>query len=206
MNFIWYRMVGGFVGLGPNHTFECRARFALGVGAYMAFLAAVKQRPYLDIAAVFIICTLTSFLGRLIPHARFQATASLGNSLGMAAVGIARLALIIAPYVLTINFEDWQHITPMMITLDPWAAGVSLLGALQGVAYYFGNKNLDGADSGIYWRNKHSQYRIHQGVILPDENPDDFLDQAAVGGSEWGELLSGIFVYDLPYKILLLLP
>lgn len=193
MNFIWYRMVGGFIGLGPNHTFECRIRFAIGVGVYMAFLAAVKQFPLIEICDVFFSTILLAYAGRLIAHSEYQSVASFKNGLMMGLIGTVRLALILTPYAL-------------LYQLNWFALSISLMGLFQGFAYYSGLKYLDGADSGIYYRNYASQYQIHRGVKLPDEDPASFLDQGAVGGGEWGELLTGIFVYDLPYKILLLIP
>jgi hypothetical protein len=196
---IYYRMVGGFIGTGS--TTLGRLRWAVTMGCYMAFVSVVHHQQALVTGFVFVACLLGAFLGRLIPHARFQATASLLNSLGMAAVNVARLVLIVGPYAVT--FHDgtvWMSIDRMSL---------ALLGVLAGVAYYVGNKWLGGKDSGIYFRNTHAQWRINPTTSVPTAVPVDpacILDQAAVGGSEWGELCTGWMVYELMFLAALVVP
>lgn len=186
---IYYRMVGGFVGLGPNMTTWCRLRWAVTIGLYMAFAALVHHEGNMQVLLTLSGCTIGAFLGRLIPHARFQATAGLANSLGMAAVNLARLALIVVPYA----YFDARR----MLLVG--------FGALAGIAYYVGNKYLHGKDSGIYYRARSQQWRVSVagvGQALPGEA----LDQCAIGGSEWGELLTGWLVYELMFVVALVIP
>lgn len=219
MNFILYRMVGGFIGLGPNKTTECRLRFALGVALYMAFAAAIHHAELFHITAIFITTFAAAFLGRLIGHSPFQSGTAWWQILGMSWIGLARLSMIIFPYAFLLHGSA--------IWLDTQIISVALFGLLQGPAYYFGWQ-LDGRDSGIYFRNAPQQWRIKttagvpinlvtalpMGVTLAvssgevpsiDAEPG-FLDQGAVGGGEWGELFTGIFAYNLPYLVLLVLP
>jgi hypothetical protein len=156
---IYYRMVGGFVGTGS--TFLARLRWSLTIASYMLLLSIVHHQGYAPGFIVFAGSAIGAYLGRLIPHARFQATASLFNSLGMAAVNVARLALILVPYI-------YYDVTRLIL------AG---FGLLAGVAYYVGNKYLAGKDSGIYYKT----------------------DVFAKGGSEWGEVLCGLLVYELMF-------
>lgn len=184
---IWYRTAGGFLGLGS--TFLCRLRWAIIMAVYMVVLAVSHHMEWWQVLVVAVGSTVGAFFGRLIPHARFQATASLGNSLGMAVVNVLRLALIVAPYAF----------------FEPIRACLVAFGVLAGVAYYVGWKYLDGRDSGIYYRNNHKQWRIScdgVGTVVPGEG----LDQAAVGGSEWGELLTGFLTYELMFICALVLP
>lgn len=199
---IYYRMVGGFVGTGS--TFLARLRWSLTIAAYMTFAAYVHythNQPALYLAYIFVLVTLGAFIGRLIPHARFQATASIGNSLGMAAVNLARLALIVVPYAWWFDYRRFTLIA---------------FGALAGIAYYVGNKYLAGKDCGIYFRNQHTQWHI-DAIPVPSDTQlvvtlpntviaDNLLDRCATGGSEWGELLTGMLVYELMFIIALALP
>lgn len=195
---IYYRMVGGFVGTG--NTQVARMRWAFAMACYMTLVALVHHLPWLSCGIVFGGTLIGTFLGRLISHSRFQATASFGNSLGMAVVNILRLALIVAPYAFVSN---WLN------------GGLVLFGAMSGVAYYIGNKYLNGKDSGIYFRNTHEQWHISVPpsqtgevftISMPGTTPEqNILDQAAVGGSEWGELLTGFLVYQLMYVAALVL-
>lgn len=182
---IYYRMVGGFVGLGPNHTTECRLRWAFTMACYMALVGLVHHLAFYMVLTIMPATIMGAYVGRLIPHARFQAGASLGNSLGMAAINVARIALIVAPYAF---FSSWWHM------------GLAAFGVLAGVAYYAGWKWLDGKDSGIYWRNADTQYQtgFPSGVGAPY-----MLDHAAWGGSEWGELLTGWLVYQAMFVVAL---
>ena len=199
---ISYRMVGGFIGTGQTQI--GRLRWAATMALYMAFASVVHHQPWLVTGFVFAACFVGTFLGRLIPHGVFQATASLWNSLGMAAVNIVRVALIVAPYALT--FHDgkvWMSVDRMSL---------SALGVLGGVAYYIGNKWLNDVDSGIYFRTTHLQWRIGKNPSqcpspagYPDPMTAGILDQCAVGGSEWGELLEGWMVYELLFLVALII-
>ena len=187
---ILYRMVGGFIGLGPSMTFLTRVRWAVPMGCLLSYAGIVRFLEPWQVLVVLVGTCLTAYLGRLIPHARFQATASLKNSLGMSAVGVARMALLMAP----------------MGYFQPQVMVLSAFGLFQGVAYYLGWTKLHGKDSGIYFRNKTTQWRIADNTTSVLSDPNDILDQAAVGGSEWGELLTGLLVYELAYIALLVMP
>lgn len=199
---IYYRMVGGFVGL-PN-TFLARLRWSIIMGCYMFLLSLVHHEGYAQGLIVLTGGALGTFLGRMIPHARFQATAGLKNSLGMAAVSVVRLSLILVPYIVEL---DGVHL---------WRCLLIGFGGFSGVAYYVGNKYLDGLDSGIYYRNEHTQYRISVTnpvfVAPPNSLPAPIsndspkaLNQAAVGGNEWGELLTGFLSYQLMFVFALVM-
>ncbi len=190
---IHYRMVGGFVGLGS--TALARLRWAVTIGAYMAFCSLVHHEGWLQCLIVFAGCSLGGFLGRLIPHARFQANTSVVNFCGMAAVNIVRLALIVFPYAFAVG--SW------------YALWTVFFGIGAGIAYTVGWKYLDGKDIGIYYRGKMQQYYV---AILPpgmpsaDPNPSTKLDRCAVYGSEWGECLTGLLVYQLMFLAALVMP
>ena len=190
---IFYRMVGGFVGFGTStwSTFWCRLRWALTLGAYMAFAAIVHHQPALEVLEVFLGVSVTAYLGRLIPHGLFEASASLKNSLGMAVVNVLRLSLILAPYA---------YFEPSRIVLV-------VCGLNAGVAYYIGWKWLNNRDIGIYFRNTNQQCHISQlpYLISSPVNPEQVLDQAAVGGGEWGEVLTGFMVYQTMYLLALVI-
>jgi|GEM_PF-4476416 len=198
---IYARMVGGFIGTGS--TTLGRLRWALTIGCYMAFVSVVHHQQWVATASIFVLCALGTFLGRLIPHAAFQATASLFNSLGMAAVNATRVFLIVVPYAV-INWNT-VYSDPFAVRFDLDRLLLALLGIMAGVAYYVGNKWLDNLDSGIYFRNTHSQWRIADTGIAVGIDPSLILDQAAVAGSEWGELLTGWFVYELMFITALVL-
>lgn len=190
---ILYRMVGGFIGL--DNTCITRLRWAIPMGAFMAYASIVHHEETGRSVAVFVLCTVMAYLGRLIPHAAFQASASIYNSLCMAAIGMARLALIVAPYATA----DWHRM------------GLVVFGAFQGLAYYIGWTYLHNLDSGIYFRNTRAQWHIKPyfyDPVFPASaipNPAECLDQAAVSGAEWGELLTGMLVYQLMYIVMLVM-
>lgn len=193
---IYYRMVGGFIGLGS--TTLARVRWALTMAIYMTFVSMVHGESVMRWMLVFVGVFAGAFVGRLIPHAKFQSTASIVNSIGMTIVEAVRLALIVVPYA----FTDWAGFgyTFERLLVIAFAVGA-------GVAYYVGNKYLDGKDSGIYYRNTSMQYYVS---ILPpgisaDPNPKTKLDVCAVGGTEWGELLTGFLCYQAMYMALLVL-
>ena len=204
---IWYRSVGGFMGLGS--TFWARMRWSLIMALYMAFATLVHHQAPLQIAAVFVTVTIGTYLGRMIPHDFFQAKASVLNSLGMAVVNIARLALIVLPYAVM----NWVYIlhnpaviwqSPSFIILDLWRLYLVGFGVMAGLAYFVGNLYLHGKDVGIYYRNTHEQTTT--GDFIPAPPAINCLDHAAWGGSEWGELLTGELVYELMFLTALVLP
>lgn len=193
---IWYRSVGGFMGLGS--TTLARVRWSCVMGAYMGFASLVHHEGIPQAALVLVGSAFGTFLGRLIGHSEFQATASLKNSLGMALVNMVRLLLIVFPYTMT----NWLN----MSGFQPWRFTLVLFGIGAGIAYYIGNKYLAGKDSGIYFRNTKTQWAISippSGVPI---NPPNSLDQAAIGGAEWGELLTGELVYQLMFVTALVMP
>lgn len=188
---VLYRMCGGFVGLGS--TTLTRLRWAIPMGLLMAFLVAVHHQSWLDIIAVGVACTITAYAGRLIPHSSFQLSGSLGSALGMAGVGLSRMALLVVPYAII----GWPS-----LTVDLIRSSVIVLGVLQGVCYFVGYRWLAAAESGVYWRNTTAQ----DVIIAPAGQPDKQLDHLAWSATEWGELLTGVLVYQLAYAILLVMP
>lgn len=196
---IYYRMVGGFVGLGS--TTLTRIRWALTIAVYMTFVSICHAESPLRWLLVFCGVFVGGFVGRLIPHSAFQSVASIKNSIGMTVVEAIRLALIVVPYA----FTDW---TGFGYTLERLLVIVLAVGA--GVAYYVGNKYLAGKDYGVYYRSQHSQFIIadvpNVAAALAQPVPaGSTLDQCAVGGTEWGELLTGFFCYQAMYMALLVL-
>lgn len=193
---LYYRMVGGFVGLGS--TTLTRIRWALTIAVYMTFVSICHAESPLRWLLVFFGVFVGGFVGRLIPHSAFQSVASIKNSIGMTVVEAIRLALIVVPYAVT----DW---TGFGYTLERLLVIVLAVGA--GVAYYVGNKYLAGKDYGVYYRSQPTQWAIANlpvGTSVPVP-PAAVLDQCAVGGTEWGELLTGFFCYQAMYIALLVL-
>lgn len=194
---IYYRMVGGFIGTGS--TTLGRLRWAVTMAFYMMLVSLVHHEGWAQALIVLVTCTFTTFLGRLIGHSRFQASASLGNSLGMGVVNLLRVMLIVAPY----SVGNWTHLSDF----HQERLALGLFGLLSGAAYYVGNKWLNGKDSGIYFRNTPKQWRINpQTDIATIPNPSNILDQAAVDGSEWGELLTGLLCYQAMFVCALVMP
>jgi hypothetical protein len=127
----FYRCRGGFLPL-PNTQL-----------ARLAFWAAPVSLIGLCISFPFgLICGATAFAGLLIPHARFQATASLHDCVGMALVGFTRLTLILLP----------------LAFINPWLCVLMPIGLLQGGAEYIGWTFLNGrkistfAQGGSEWQ------------------------------------------------------
>lgn len=193
---IYYRMVGGFVGLGS--TTLTRVRWALAIAIYMTFVSIVHGESVGRWALVFGGVFVGGFVGRLIPHSKFQNVASIPNSIAMTIIEAIRLALIVVPYA----FTDW---TGFGYTFERLLVIALAVGA--GVAYYVGNKYLNGKDYGVYYRAQHSQWAIANVpvVMASPVGQGGTLDQAAVGGTEWGELLTGFFCYQVMYMALLVL-
>lgn len=192
---ICYRMVGGFIGLGS--TTLTRVRWALTIAIYMTFVSMVHNESALRWLLVFFGVFVGGFVGRLIPHSAFQSVASIKNSIGMTIVEAIRLALIVVPYA----FTDWVG---FVYTFERLLVIGLAIGA--GIAYYMGNKYLNGEDCGVYYRSNISQWQIGSAVKGFVPPAATLLDQAAVGGTEWGELLTGILCYQAMYMALLVLP
>lgn len=191
---IYYRMAGGFVALGSTQL--ARLRWAIAMGCYMMLLSLVHHEGFLWPLIVFAGSMVGAFLGRLISHSRFQATASITNSLGMAAINAIRLALIVAPYV----------VSGLLMThgaLPVLRAFLPVFGIGAGIAYFVGNKYLAGVDSGIYYRNASTQYQTGWPTGIGAQAQ---LNHAAWGGTEWGELLTGWLAYELMFIVALVVP
>lgn len=196
---IFYRMAGGFVGMGS--TTLTRVRWAMTMGLYMAFVSMVHGEGPMRWMMVFIAVFIGAFVGRLIPHAKFQSVASIPNSIGMTIVQALRLALIVVPYAVT-NWVGFGYSVERLMVIG--------LAVGSGIAYYVGNKYLDGEDFGIYYRASLKEWRISSyGITTLAQTPAapaECLDQCAVGGTEWGELLTGFLCYQAMYMLLLVLP
>lgn len=199
-----YRMVGGFLGTGS--TFLARMRFCSIMAGYMALACLVHHQGWAQTGIVLPLCFFGAYLGRLIPQTPWMGEASLRNAALFAVIGLARWALIVAPYSVMNWVDVFQN--PELIDVNMTRLAVSLFGLMTGLCYFIGNKWLENVDSGIYFRNKHSQWRIGMPVEgqPPCISPDWALDQAAGGGTEWGELLTGFMSYEVPYFLLLVLP
>lgn len=208
---IAYRMVGGFIGTGS--TFLSRLRFCLTIGLFWAFLCLTHHQGLGQAFYVLWLCSVMAYVGRMISHSKYMGVASLHNALMMAVIGFGRLAMIMLPYAVLNWWDVFANLTHPLAAWDvlsfSWARfAVALFGVLEGVAYFIGNKYLDQKDSGIYFRNTPHQWRINAApYTIHDGNadPSEVLDCAAVGGSEWGELLTGVGSYQLPYMLLLVL-
>jgi hypothetical protein len=109
----------------------------------------------------------------------------------MTVVNGLRMLLIVAPYCVT----DLAHFDGFAL----WRFLLVVFCVVSGIGYYVGNRWLNGKDCGIYFRNTHAQWRIADntgiGVMI---DPTIILDQCAVGGSEWGELITG-YGYELMF-------
>lgn len=167
---LFYRMVGGFIGTGS--TFKARLIWSLAAGLYMGFAAVVQEMWVGEVILVALTSAVLAYLGRLIPHARFQGEASIKNTLGMSLIGFVRMAMLVTPIAL-VKFP---------------LAQAAYTGLFSGVAYFIGWKFLHNVDSGFYFHHK-----------------DGRKDIFALGGSEWGEVLTGLLVYQLGFTVLLLL-
>ena len=192
----YYRMVGGVVGTGS--TILARLRFALTMALYMAFLCCTHHDDMLTLLVVLAGCFVTTFAGRLIPHSKFEGMASIGNSIAMTVINAVRLGLIVAPYLFAELFTQGQF---HLLRVLPVAFAV-----FSGIGYYAGWKWLNGKDMGLYWRDSHTQYQIS---VPPAPMPvavgdTTRLNECAVGGSEWGEVITGLG-YQLFFVALLVL-
>lgn len=147
-----YRCRGGFLGTG--HTQLGRLIYwVIPVGIWAVF-----QNPLLAPA-----CALTAFLGLLIPHSKYMASATFKSVAGMGLIGMARLSLILAPLA---------YYSPVVLIFAP-------LGLLSGLGYYIGWKYLHGIDSRIYSKG----YSL-LGISFTS-------GPFAIAGCEWGEVFTG---------------
>ena len=78
-------------------------------------------------------CGLLAFLGLMIPHSAFQGSASLKCVIGMAGIGLVRLALILTP----------------LAVFHPTVEVFSVVGLLSGLGYYAGWRWLNGH---LFWQ------------------------------------------------------
>lgn len=120
-----YRARGGFNTLGGGTQ---AARLVFWVLPITLWAATVDYR-------MAILCGIGSFLGLMMPHGwAFGDTKPL-HVLGMAAIGLARLSLILAPLA-------WFNHS--LVWFFP-------IGLLHGLVYYFGNKWLFKYDIPLKW-------------------------------------------------------
>lgn len=198
---IYYRMAGGFVGFGnkPIDTQFARLRWAAAITFYMLLCMVVHRDNPLTVVMATPMVFAGAFMGRLIPHAAWQGMTNFKSNLYMSLIGLARVSLVVMPYAV-INFIHFD--------VSFWRLGLIAFGLLQGTAYYLGNKYLEGKDAGFYYRTKHEQWRIRQVPVYAqvDQNTATELDQGALGGSEWGECLTGFMVWQLMYVAALVMP
>ena len=125
-----YRARGGFVHMSGTNV----ARWCLWCSplALYAFIVGLRLTAY-EAAGIAVMTFLTTWLGLLIPHGRFQADAKAKSIVGMMAVGAVRGLLIGAP--LAVFFHEY-------LTL-------AVFGAFSGLAYLVGWKFLHGKDSHV---------------------------------------------------------
>lgn len=191
---IFYRMAGGFVGLGS--TTLTRVRWAFIIAVYMTFVSIVHHEAPLAWLIIFLGTFAAGYVGRLIPHSMFQNTASIGNSIGMSLVTVIRLGLILLPYLEICSVFHSARLLSLTCAIG------------AGIGYYIGNKYLNGKDCGVYYRASHEKWRISSyGITTLSQTPPahtECLNQCAVGGTEWGELITG-FSYQAFYMLLLVL-
>ena len=193
MNFIAYRMVGGFA--KPRSTFLCRLRWAVTVAAYMAFAAAVHHQSGLEIALVGFLTIISAYIARLYDNSNEVTAGHWYHVLKMSLIGMGRLTVTLLPYALVSVPFGSDHLPRLAL---------GLMGLLQGLCYYVGWTHLHNVDSGIYYRNHHEQWHIEAVQVVPS-GPETLLDQCALVGDQWGELLTGFFCYNLPYLVLLVI-
>lgn len=193
---IYYRMAGGFVGM--NSTTLTRIRWAFTIACYMTFVALVHHEAPIVLLLVAMFTFIAGYAGRLIPHAVFQAQASFWDSLGMTVVTASRMLLIILPYMIFSALDGAFHMERFV---------VCVFALFSGVGYYVGWKFLNAQDFGVYYRGNEQQYYVSLNLpagFSADPNPKTKLEQCAVGGSEWGELITG-FGYQALYMALLVM-
>ena len=111
-----YHCRGGFIALGS--TFLARLVFwALPIALVILPISWMWAIP----------CGMLAYLGLLIPHAWAQADTKPLHIVGMAGIGLARLAMILVP----------------LAVFNPWVELFSLAGLLSGLGYYIGHKWLE---------------------------------------------------------------
>lgn len=169
---LWYRTVGGFLGTGS--TFLARLRWSIVMGCYMGFAALVHHQSIEECILILLGAGIMTYVGRLMPHAKFQGAASLKDTLGMSVIGLLRVTMIVLPYAaITMPFEP-NHL---------WRLFLGLFGLLMGPAYYVSWKFLTITQSGLIYQ-------------LTDADEKQYF---ARNGGEWGEVLTGEFAYQLMF-------
>ena len=159
----FYRCRGGFLGM----SFPQLARliwWAIPTSVAMTGVSLAHGSCFLSAIEVGSVCGVTAFLGLMLPHGQYMDNNPVYDDMGhMSLIGGVRCALIALPIM--------THV-PMMGLLP-------LFGALSGAGYWIGWRFLHGVDSGL-----HTAGFTLFGLQV---SPGKF----AVGGSEWGEVLTG---------------
>ena len=112
-----YRCRGGFISLG-NTQYARLLFWVLPIIISIAPISFIWGVP----------CGLLAFAGLMIPHSAFQGSDSLKCVIGMAIIGLIRLALILSP----------------LAVFHPMIELFSIAGLLSGLGYYVGWRWLNG--------------------------------------------------------------
>lgn len=149
-------------------AWRCRGGF-LGLGSTLAARLLYWCTPmtiwgYSTFGPMGILCGLTAYLGLLLSYAPFMGDNQAKHCAGMGGIGIARLFILLSPVLF--QYPDLVYF--------------GFAGAFVGLAYYIGWTYLDGKVSPI----------VFPGFVLFGKTwiqPGNF----AIGGAEWGEVLTG---------------
>lgn len=163
---VLYRCRGGFIGTGS--TTVARLMFwAVPTSLLLGVLTPEAMRHPDRAANVASATVVAVWLGLLIPHGVFQNKTGKHEFIGMTGVAFLRLGLIaLAAF----------HWIPHIVWLPFFAP-------LHGAAYALGWHLLDGREP-IKW---------HPANRWADDGSG--VDHFAISGSEWGEVLTGLFIW-----------
>ena len=184
---VLYRTVGGFMSTGG--TFTARVRWSLWLALFLSFGALAHGHGAIACAIVFAGTALGTFLGRMIPHGFAFATRGWKLVGYMGSITFARVVLA---------FTTLAYFMPETLMLMP-------LGLLSGLCYLIGERFLKGKDSGFYFFDaaptmKHSELA---GVWQMESRSEPQV--MAKGETEWGECLTGLVCYELPFWLTFLI-
>lgn len=184
---VFYRMVGGF--FSTNGTFTCRLRWEAWMALMLTISAANHGHGWEACLIVFLGTFFGTFLGRLIPHGFAFDQSKWQNTLWMSLIGLARVSLM---------FATLAYYMPETLLVMP-------LGLFQGFCYLIGDRKLKGKDSGFYYFDgaptmKHSELS-DLWIMQSEKEPQVF----AKGETEWGEVGTGLFCYELPFWLTFLM-
>lgn len=167
---VLYRCRGGFIGNGST-TLARILWWAAPTGILLFALTYAASGELLYALRIGLGAGLASYLGLLVPHGFAQDKTGKAEFIGMTGVAFLRLLLILPVAPCWIG-----GVLPHLLYLP-------LFAPLQGVAYAIGWHGLDGLEL-VKWRPKN-----------PQADDGSGYDHFAISGSEWGEALTGAFIW-----------